>query len=104
LRNYQGGHLQIRRQGQGHGQGCGGDIVALVLEFTAISKDQPYRAPRVTPQPIIRGPQTATVAGPEGEKVFTDKYGRVKFQFHWDRYEQQCVLRTLEGAHLGNAP
>ena len=25
------------------------------------------------------------VVGPAGEEIFTDKYGRVKVQFHWDR-------------------
>src|SRR5690606_6821787 len=32
------------------------------------------------------GPQTARVVGPEGEEIWTDKYGRIKVQFHWDRY------------------
>jgi type VI secretion system secreted protein VgrG len=45
----------------------------------------PYRPPRITPRPIMRGPQTATVVGPSGEEIFTDKYARVKVQFHWDR-------------------
>jgi type VI secretion system secreted protein VgrG len=45
----------------------------------------PYRPPMVTPEPYIRGVQTATVVGPSGEEIFTDKYGRVKVQFHWDR-------------------
>ncbi|TIL77344.1 MAG: type VI secretion system tip protein VgrG, partial [Mesorhizobium sp.] len=44
-----------------------------------------YRPPRVTTRPIMRGPQTATVVGPSGEEIFTDKYARVKVQFHWDR-------------------
>jgi hypothetical protein len=25
------------------------------------------------------------VVGPSGEEIFTDKYGRIKVQFHWDR-------------------
>jgi len=29
------------------------------------------------------------VVGPSGEEIFTDKYGRVKVQFHWDRYGQR---------------
>jgi type VI secretion system secreted protein VgrG len=32
------------------------------------------------------GSQTAVVTGPSGEEIWTDKYGRVKIQFHWDRY------------------
>ncbi len=35
---------------------------------------------------MVQGPQTAIVVGPAGEEIFTDKYGRVKVQFHWDRY------------------
>jgi type VI secretion system secreted protein VgrG len=36
-------------------------------------------------QPIVHGPQTATVVGAAGEEITTDKYGRVKVQFRWDR-------------------
>jgi type VI secretion system secreted protein VgrG len=34
---------------------------------------------------VVQGCQTAVVVGPGGEEIFTDKYGRVKVQFHWDR-------------------
>ena len=44
-----------------------------------------YRPRRVTPKPVVQGSQTAVVVGPSGEEIFTDKYGRVKVQFHWDR-------------------
>jgi type VI secretion system secreted protein VgrG len=50
-----------------------------------MNSHQPFRAERVTPKPIVSGPQTATTVGPPGETIFTDKYGRVKVQFHWDR-------------------
>ena len=73
----------------------------FACEFIAINSDQPYRPPRITPQPLIRGPQTATVVGPKGETVFTDKYGRVKVQFHWDRYgkadeNSSCWVRVSQ--------
>ncbi len=45
----------------------------------------PFRPPRTTPRPVIQGSQTAEVVGVKGEEIFTDKYGRVKVQFHWDR-------------------
>lgn len=45
----------------------------------------PFRPECVTPKPMILASQTATVVGPEGEEIYTDKYGRVKVQFHWDR-------------------
>lgn len=45
----------------------------------------PFRPARTTPRPTVQGPQTAMVTGPSGEEIYTDKYGRVKLQFHWDR-------------------
>ncbi|KQU86499.1 type VI secretion protein Vgr [Variovorax sp. Root318D1] len=53
--------------------------------FVAQPATNPFRAPRQTPMPRTSGPQTATVVGPEGEEIWTDQYGRVKLQFHWDR-------------------
>ncbi|RWP46180.1 type VI secretion system Vgr family protein [Mesorhizobium sp.] len=60
-----------------------------------------YRPPRITPRPIMRGPQTATVVGPSGEEIFTDKYARVKVQFHWDRLGKKdqnssCFVRVSQ--------
>ena len=53
--------------------------------FECIPSTTPFRPPRVTPQPFVQGCQTAVVVGPGGEEIYTDKYGRVKVQFHWDR-------------------
>lgn len=58
-----------------------------------------FRASRVTPVPKMSGPQTATVVGPEGEEIWTDKYGRIKVQFHWDRQgkmneDSSCWVRV----------
>jgi type VI secretion system secreted protein VgrG len=63
-------------EGGGSQYGCG---------FTAMSSSETFRAPRSTPRPIVHGPQTAIVVGPAGDEIYTDKYGRVKVQFHWDR-------------------
>ena len=54
--------------------------------FVAMSSAQQYRARRETPKPFVQGPPTAVVVGPAGDEIYTDKYGRVKVQFHWDRY------------------
>ncbi|MEO7330840.1 MAG: type VI secretion system tip protein TssI/VgrG, partial [Minicystis sp.] len=46
-----------------------------------------FRSPRVTPAPIIEGPQTATVVAPKGappQEIHTDEHGRCKVKFHWD--------------------
>jgi type VI secretion system secreted protein VgrG len=53
--------------------------------FTALQSGQQFRSARITPRPVMPGPQTAEVVGPAGEEIWTDKYGRVKVQFHWDR-------------------
>lgn len=60
-------------------------------DFAAIPKDAPFAAPRRTPKPVILGVQTAVVTGPsnEPEAIHTDKYGRVKVRFFWDRSGKQ---------------
>jgi type VI secretion system secreted protein VgrG len=50
---------------------------------------------------VVRGPQTAIVVGPGGEEIYTDQYGRVKLQFHWDREGQRnenssCWIRVSQ--------
>lgn len=59
--------------------------LAYTNTFTTIRSDVPFRPAQRTPKPFIRGPQTAVVVGPKGEEIYTDKYGRVKVHFHWDR-------------------
>jgi len=54
-------------------------------QFTAINSKQNFAPARTTPVPVIVGTQTAIVVGQKGEEIWTDKYGRVKVQFHWDR-------------------
>jgi type VI secretion system secreted protein VgrG len=53
--------------------------------FECLPAALPYRPVRRTPRAHIPGTQTAVVVGPQGEEIFTDKYGRVKVQFNWDR-------------------
>jgi len=67
--------------------------------FVAMSTKQQFRPRRLTPKPFVQGPQTAMVVGPGGDEIYTDKYGRVKVQFHWDRYGKQdqnssCWIRV----------
>lgn len=58
-------------------------------DFTCIDKTQQFRPARTTPKPVVQGPQTAIVTGPAGsDDIYTDKYGRVKVHFHWDRYHK----------------
>jgi len=73
-------HQATGESGGSHGYSC---------DFSAIPSAQQYRAPRRTPKPFVQGPQTAVVVGPSGDEIHTDKYGRVKVQFHWDRYGEK---------------
>ncbi|MBK6404696.1 MAG: type VI secretion system tip protein VgrG [Holophagales bacterium] len=61
------------------------DALTYENEATCIPAAMPYRPRRTTPKPVVQGSQSAVVVGPSGEEIFTDKYGRVKVQFHWDR-------------------
>ena len=75
--------------------------------FTALPKNTPYRPPRLTPRPYIAGSQTAVVCGKPGEEIFTDKLGRIKVQFFWDRYgknddKSSCWVRVSQ-AWAGNS-
>jgi type VI secretion system secreted protein VgrG len=75
-----------------------GDLVYSNI-FTCIPSQLPYRPPRRTSRPFVRGVQNAIVTGPPGEEIFTDKYGRVKVQFYWDREGKKdanssCWLRV----------
>ena len=69
--------------------------------FSAINSSLNYRPPRITPKPLVHGAQTAVVTGPAGEEIHTDQYGRVKVQFHWDRYgkhdeHSSCWMRVAQ--------
>ncbi len=67
--------------------------------FQCVVHPTPFRPTRMTPVPVVQGTQTAMVTGPSGEEIYTDKYGRVKVQFHWDRegqYDEKssCWIRV----------
>jgi type VI secretion system secreted protein VgrG len=69
--------------------------------FTAIPKTVPYRPPRKTMRPTIKGVQPALVVGKAGEEIWVDSYGRVKVQFYWDRVGQKnenssCWIRVSQ--------
>ena len=78
------------------------DAPTYTCEFSVLDAQQPFRPERLTPRPLIRGPQTAIVVGPSGEEIHTDEHGRVKCQFHWDRYSKadetsSCWIRVSQG-------
>ncbi len=66
----------------------------IVLAVEAVSAEVPHRPDHVTPRPDIQGVECATVVGPEGETIHCDEFGRVRVQFHWDRYGKMDELSS----------
>ena len=67
------------------GQRIGSGSTNYSCRFNAVPKSIAFQPQALTRRPTIRGPQTALVVGPGGDEIHTDKYGRVKVQFYWDR-------------------
>ncbi|HBL4907175.1 type VI secretion system Vgr family protein [Enterobacter hormaechei] len=74
-----GYHFEENRYASGEGE------TIHRTDFTVIPSAVVYRPAQSTAWPRTYGPQTAKVVGPQGESIWTDKYGRVKVKFHWDR-------------------
>ncbi|MGB0845683.1 MAG: type VI secretion system Vgr family protein [Thiolinea sp.] len=90
-----------RFQNETYGAGSSGASGEYLNDFQAIDSKTPFRSSQNTPKPIVQGPQTAVVVGPAGEEIYTDKYSRVKVQFHWDRYGRKdenssCWVRVSQ--------
>ncbi len=69
--------------------------------FSGIPSSRVARSPFVGTKPLAHGPQTAVVVGTSGEEIHTDKYGRIRVQFHWDRYgskneKSSCFVRVAQ--------
>lgn len=56
-------------------------------EFQVIPTSVRYVPALKTPKPLTH-PCSAVVTGASGEEIYTDGYGRIKVQFHWDRVGQ----------------
>jgi type VI secretion system secreted protein VgrG len=70
-------------------------------QMEVMDSSQQYRSERITPKPVVQGPQTAIVVGPKGEEIHCDEYARVIVQFHWDRYgtnnqNSSCWVRVSQ--------
>lgn len=92
-------------------------VLVYANTFTCMPSTIPFRPECVTPKPRMPGPQTAIVIGASAfgasdkadQEVMTDKYGRVKVQFPWDRRdgdgetkfeESSCWIRVSQ-SHAG---
>ena len=82
----------------------------FVFAGEALFADEPYAPPRRTPRPQIDGVQSAVVVGPTGQEIYTDEFGRVRVQLHWDREgnrddNSSCWMRVSQdwaGAGYGS--
>jgi type VI secretion system secreted protein VgrG len=88
--------------------GSGGLNFHSTLAVMALST--PFRPAPSTRRPVISGHQTAKVVGRAGDEITTDKYGRVKVQFPWDRLgesnaKSSCWVRVAQvwaGSGMGS--
>ncbi|MDH3902179.1 MAG: type VI secretion system tip protein VgrG [Xanthomonadales bacterium] len=81
--------------------GGGGSMELYHCDIEVMDKNIPFRAERRTAKPMVQGPQTAIVVGPANDEIYTDPFGRVKVQFHWDRYgkddeNSSCWVRVSQ--------
>jgi type VI secretion system secreted protein VgrG len=86
----------------GNDYASGGGGFGFSCRIGAIGKEHPYRPLPTVARPRVYGPQTAIVVGKAGEEIWTDKYGRIKVQFHWDRAgaddeNSSCWVRVAQG-------
>jgi hypothetical protein len=77
--------LAVRVAHEGRREEAAGAVAThCEATFFAIAASRPYRPLRKTARPEISGFQRATVVGPEGEEIHTDRHGRVKLAFNWN--------------------
>ncbi|MCE0492488.1 type VI secretion system Vgr family protein [Vibrio salinus] len=93
--DHQGTQPQALEEMGGHGE------TTYTNQFTVIPSDATWQA-TPQPKPQVDGPMSALVIGPDGEEIYCDEYGRVKLQFHWDRYsdgddQSSCWVRVSQG-------
>ncbi len=74
-------------------------------QFSCMARESQFRPARKATSPYLPSVQTAVVVGPAGEEIYTDEFGRIKVQFHWDREGKRdentsCWMRVTQ-VHAG---
>jgi type VI secretion system secreted protein VgrG len=99
--------VRVRHEGRRE-EGAGGVETRYASSFLGIAAKRPYRPRRRTAAPEIYGFQRATVVGPEGEEIHTDRHGRVKVALHWNSGSSEPpksgwvrVLQAMAGPGFG---
>lgn len=101
--------LSVSHQLKMDAYASGANHFRYATHLKALSAKEIFRPLQKTPKPSVRGLQSAVVVGPAGEEIYTDQYGRVKVQFHWDRLGKKdenssCWVRVSHpwaGKHWG---
>ena len=83
------------------------DQPEYINEFEAVPSRVSMTPHRQTERPRIRGNQVAIVAGPSGEEIHPDQYGRIKLWYPWDRRAKKdgsdtCWVRVAQNWAGGN--
>ncbi|CDG17748.1 type VI secretion system Vgr family protein [Xenorhabdus doucetiae] len=65
-----------------------------IIQFEAIPADTHWKPLAVTPWPKVTGLETAVVTGPKNKQIWTDKYGRIKVKFRWDKDDKKDDTRS----------
>jgi len=70
-------------------------------DFQCAPEESVLRPIKTRAKPYIAGSQTAVVVGPSAEEIYTDKFGRIKVQFFWDRLGKKdenssCWIRVAQ--------
>ena len=92
--------LEVQHEGRNN-LGRGGGESFYRNRFSVMPSRVQYRPVPKRRRARVEGPHTAIVVGPPNEEIFTDKYGRVKVKFHWDRApgaddKSSCWLRVAQ--------
>jgi type VI secretion system secreted protein VgrG len=77
--------------------GRGGEVTPYEGTYELLPSERRFRAPLVTPKPLVHGPQTAKVVGEnrsDREEIDVDEYGCILVQFHWDRDDKTTSRRV----------
>ncbi|MBE8595135.1 type VI secretion system Vgr family protein [Xenorhabdus sp. BG5] len=64
------------------------------IQFEAIPANTHWKPLAVTPWPKVTGLETAVVSGPKDKQIWTDKYGRIKVKFRWDKDRKKDDTRS----------
>ncbi|CDG21483.1 Conserved hypothetical protein (Vgr family protein, that may be secreted via SST VI system) [Xenorhabdus poinarii G6] len=70
------------------------DLNKNSIQFDAIPANTHWKPLPITPWPKVTGLETAIVTGPKNKQIWTDKYGRIKVKFRWDKDEKKDDTRS----------